>query len=220
MLKADKINNIARTPLDRSMVQTLEKAGERLDYVSGTTIMDMLTMAFGPTWSVSYPEHWIEHYPPIMTKNKGEYQPPAVVIAKAVLSVPMFDPELNAPITVVREGFGTATMKYKFEEMVLKTAQTDALKKAAYSFGLAGELFRNPAEQAWYINKTSAWNEDTLALYAQEWDIIRNYMASNKLSKAQLSSMVNRMTNGDDTEITPKNIREFVKYIQTPQKAG
>ena len=73
MLKADKINNIARTPLDRSMVQTLEKAGERLDYVSGTTIMDMLTMAFGPTWSVSYPEHWIEHYPPIMTKNKGEY---------------------------------------------------------------------------------------------------------------------------------------------------
>ncbi len=219
MLKADRINAIARAPLDRNIVKTLEKAGERLDYVSGTIIMDMLTMAFGPTWSVQYPEHWIEQYGTIDTK-KGAYTPPYVVIAKAVLSVPMMDPETKQPITVIREGFGTATMKYKFEEMVLKTAQTDALKKAAYSFGLAAELSRKPAEQAWFLNKISPWSTDKLAAYSKEWDIIRNYMKQNNITQTQISHLMLKFSNGEESEITPNNIIPFVDYLTVPAKAS
>jgi hypothetical protein len=218
MLKIDKINKVAKAPLDRSIVQQLEKAGEVLDYVSGTTITDMLTMAFGPTWSVQYPEHWIESYPQIETK-KGPYKAPAVVIVKAVLSVPMFDPELNKEIIVTREGFGTATMKWKFEEMVLKTAQTDALKKAAYSFGLAGELARKPAEQAWFINKTAPWNSENLAAFANEWEIVRQYMKANNLTKVQLSYLISRMTNGEETDLTPQNIQQFISSVIQPMPA-
>lgn len=212
MLKSQKISALVKKPLDRSVVQQLEKAGSVLDYVSGQTIMDILTQAFGPTWSVQYPEHWVDKFDSIETK-KGTYTPAYVITVKAVITVPMLDPETNQQITVVREGFGTAVMKSKFEEMVLKTAQTDALKKAAYSFGIAGELFRNAAEQAWYVNLTAPWNAETLIAYQKEWDFIRNYITKNQLTKNQLSQMVCRMTNGEETELTPDNIRQLVDVL-------
>lgn len=209
MNRMTRIKNLITQRLDPSVIQQMEKGGQKLSFISGTTVMDMLTAAFDSTWSVQYSQPWIHKFDPL----KNSYEPDPVITVKATLSVPMMDQETNQSIIVMREGFGTATMKKKFEEMVLKTASTDALKKAAYSFGIGGELFRNQAEQNFFYYLASAWTQDLQAVYSSEWNVIRSISEQYNFSDGVIKALVQRFTKGECTMITPINITEFATWL-------
>ena len=214
MSKVSKITRITRQKLPREIVHQVKKGGATLDYVSGETVLDLMTLAFGPTFSISYGMPWIDHFDPVKNSKGEVYTPTYVVTVKATITVPMIDPETKQPINVVREGFGTALMKQKFEEMVLKTAQTDAFKKAAYSFGIAGELFRKNGEQPWFERITATWNEHTMNAYAAEWNIIKQFMQQKHVDSTYINALATQVTKGDDCEVTPGNIDLIVAKIQ------
>lgn len=211
MNRLTRIKNLAVQRLNPSVISSMEKGGQKLYYISGTTVMDMLTAAFDSLWSVQYSQPWINKFEPL----KNGYEPDPVVTVKATLTIPIFDEETKTVVTVTREGFGTAVMKKKFEEMVLKTASTDALKKAAYSFGIGGELFRNQAEQNFFYYLTSDWTPELQTVYSNEWALVRSIAEQYGFNNNIIGALVQRFTEGECAMITPKNIVDFTAWLDS-----
>lgn len=209
MLRAEAIQKIAQGRTPAELIQNIQG----LDYVSGNYIMDALTKAFGPYWSVVYSKPEIHKYEPVQTKM-GEYTPQYVMIVKATLTVPLYDEETKTTIMVTREGYGSSTNKKKFEEQLVKTAATNALKKAAYSFGIACDLARNEQEQSYYENVfVDGWNKAATLRCAQDSKELHNLINTHQINQASLEMLVSKFTNGKDTHITPDNIGPFVKWL-------
>ena len=187
MLRVNQLKEITEKPLDRRIVGKLNTGfGDPIDYISGTSMIVLLNKAFGPYYSMEFSEPRIVNYDPVSSK-KGTFTPSQVVEVKCTITVDLYDEETESVIKVKREGFGTASMKPKFEEMVLKTAQTDAMKKAAYSFGIALELSTNsetkrrniPGEASWYAEEMfGTWTPETTKLYKKEWAFVKTFMGN------------------------------------------
>lgn len=217
MNKIKNITEIASRPIPPDIIQQVpQRNGTTLPYLSGTTIMDILNASFGGYWSVTYSD-------PVNINfgNTTAYH------IKATLTVHVIDEETGEKITIVREGYGSAVLKAKGEENVIKTAQTDALKKAAYTFGIAGQLRRKPSE-ANYHNQLFAesngtdWNEASYKIYGDEWNILRRINQEYNIS---LNDMIQihlvRMTNGKEKALSKNNISSFAEMMDKkfPAKA-
>ena len=210
--KTDKIFNIKEnitTPLPDGLAQKLPRKGD-IEYVSGTTIIDILNKVFDHSWSVEYSDPIIEPF------TKGDN---AVVTIKAKLSVRMIDPETGEPITVVREGYGSDTLNARNPngaEMLTKSASTDALKRAAYTFGIAGELKRkhNPVSINYFNSLNSDWDDYAYMMYSKEWAIINDVMATYRMNYNIIRAIMKHYSGGKEFNITPDNIKDFVKYLK------
>ena len=211
--KTDKIFNIKEnitSPLPDGLAQKLPRKGD-IEYVSGTTIIDILNKVFNHSWSIEYSDPIIEPF------TKGDH---SVVTIKARLSVRMIDPETGEPITVVREGYGSDTLNPKNPngtEMVTKSASTDALKRAAYTFGIAGELKRkhNPVSISYFNSLNSDWDDYTYMMYSKEWAIIRDVMTTYHMNYNIIRAIMKHYSGGNEFEVTPNNIKDFVKYLKS-----
>lgn len=221
MTKNEKISEVAKRPLDRRLISKLEKAGTVLDYISGIVVNDMLNEAFGNTWSVEFSKPEVKTYSIIKGRNgKPDYQPQEIVEVKCTLTVPMKDKETGEVVNVKREAFGTAAMKNKFEEMVLKSAQTDSFKKAAYYFGIAGELFRSEAEQDYFLeNNLGVWTRNAMQKYANEWSYIRKYMTEHNFGK-DFNKCAEVAYDSAGYLLTPQNIKEVIRKLSEKEKAA
>lgn len=153
-----------------------------------------------------------------------------VVEIKCKITAQIYNESQDKWFTVVREGFGTATLKPKGEEMLLKTAATDALKKAAYSFGFAAELFFNnktdrngnttSRESDYYSEMILGnWSHDMMARYKNEWAVIVNYMKANSIDKNDCHKVARIVYDDVNARITPFNIRDIVNRISSMKEA-
>lgn len=220
MLRIDSLKKVTGEPLDKRIVGKLNTGfGDPIDYISGTAMIVLLEKAFGPFYSMEFSEPKVIRYDKVMSK-KGEVTPNQVVEVKCTLTVPFYDEETKQIITVKREGFGTASMKPKFEEMVLKTAQTDAMKKAAYSFGLALELSTNsenkrrniPYEGEWFAEEQfGMWTQTSTQKYAKEWQFVKTFM--QKTGITDYNELAKRVYKDNKAKLTPDNITEVVNKL-------
>lgn len=214
--RVQKLDNVISTPLDRRVVEQLSKGGRSFDYISGPAMYVLLQQAFGPFFSIEYSEPRYMRY----DKARPNDQDPAPVVeVKCTITVPFYDEETKQTIMVKREGFGTATMKAHFEEMVLKTAQTDAMKKAAYSFGLALELSaqKSQNEAEWYQeNVFHAWTRTNSQKYQKELGFVQ--AAMQKLGLQDMNAFAAMVLGDAEAKLTPDNIRDVIRTCQEKSK--
>lgn len=209
MSRLKNLEKVVSKPLDRRIVEQLSKGGRSFDYVSGPTMYTLLTQAFGPYYSVEFSEPHVTKYE---KARENDPDPAAVVEVKCTITVPFYDEETQSKVVVKREGFGTATMKSHFEEMVLKTAQTDALKKAAYSFGIALELSaqKTQGEKDWYAeNVFGMWTQPATQQHAQELAAARAAMQESGI--ANPDQFAQAVMKDPDARMTPNTITEIMK---------
>ena len=144
-----------------------------LDYISGSTCVDLLNEAFGHMWSFEVEREWKEeavpHFKKIYNNNlnfpedqivlneKGErgiyIEQSPILWCKGVLTVYIKDEETGELICIKKTGFGSTAITGNQSSQSnngYKGAQTDALKKAASQLGIANELYRDKDEQAVY----------------------------------------------------------------------
>lgn len=207
MDKLGNINEIASTPLWPGLAQKLPGKGERL-YLSATTVMDMLNIAFGHSWSVEFSQPWVEPF-------SGSTP---VVTIKATLKVRTVDPETKEPITIVREGIGSESLKGgpNGPENLTKVASTDALKRAAYTFGIVAELARskNPVAVQYFDYLNSEWKPEIQTVYQKELAEINELSQKYGISDVMLNALVYMATDGQDKKLHPSNIKAVLAFIK------
>ena len=214
--KAQKLSEVISKPLDRRAVEQLSKGGRSFDYISGPAMYVLLEKAFGPFFSIEYGEPRYTRY----DKARPNDQDPAPVVeVKCTITVPMYDPETKQTILVKREGFGTATMKPHFEEMVLKTAQTDAMKKAAYSFGIALELSaqKNQNEAEWYAeNVFGTWTNTSMQAHRDDLVYVKGELQKHGLKS--MDAFATMVLGDPDAKLTPGNIKDVIRSYQQKER--
>lgn len=207
MDKLGNINEIASTPLWPGLAQKLPGKGERL-YLSATTVMDMLNTAFGHSWSVEFSQPWVEPF-------SGSTP---VVTIKATLKVRTIDPETKEPITIVREGIGSESLKGgpNGPENLTKVASTDALKRAAYTFGIVAELARgkNPAAVEYFGYLNSEWKPEILTVYQKELTELNDIRSRYNIDDTLMNALVYMATDKTEKKLRPENIKSVLEFIK------
>lgn len=207
MNKLGNISEIASTPLWPGLAQKLPGKGERL-YLSATTIMDMLNIAFGHSWSVEFSQPWVEPF-------SGSAP---VVTIKATLKVRTIDPETKEPITIIREGIGSETLKGgpNGPENLTKVASTDALKRAAYTFGIVAELARGKNQVAvqYFDYLSSEWKPEIQIVYQKELAELVAIRQKHNINDISLNAFVYMATDGQDKKLRPSNIKDVLIFIK------
>ena len=221
----DLIKKKVSAPLPEYIIQERDAGGgKKLSYISGATVIDILNNTFGHLgWSAEYPDFWIEEgrdftqkentrYPfkkeaNVSTNPLGErvcVQPQGGVCwAKCRLTITLID-ENGLPYTIVKEAFGSKAIigKQSEQEHIYKSAQTDALKKAASLLGIGGDLYRGESEQAYFdvISKPIVWTEEKQK-ESEIWKSLEAITQDNGWSMSDLDYYVNELTEGAYTDI-------------------
>ena len=133
--------------------------GQKLDYISGATVIDILNTTFGYLgWNFEIIKQWKEESIPFFNKYnkdkskevthngvKGAWENQAPVAwVHGRLTIKLIDDSTGQIQEVVKEAFGSKSIigKQSEQEHIFKAAQTDALKKAASLLGIGAQLYR------------------------------------------------------------------------------
>lgn len=114
-------------PVDRKQVKTLSVRGQKLDYLPGWYIRAQLNRHFEHRWSWTVSAECVAERPSRDDKVQVVYR------ATGTLSVSLPDGQV-----VTRQGLGAAQGQGAWadaHELALKASETDALKRAASTFG-------------------------------------------------------------------------------------
>ena len=215
----EQIERITSKPLDPRLIDEVKKNKATLDYISGNSMIALMNEAFNHVYSIEFGEPCVIRYEKIKTPN-GDYFPRQVVEVKCTITVPIIDPVTGKEHIIKREGFGTAMMnKIGFEEMVLKSAQTDAMKKAAYSFGFAQELFFTKPKEKDYCaeNLIGIWTKESMRKHAQAWNVIKNFMTKNNIGN-DYNRVAKIVYKDNEARLVPKNIEDIVEKLKQMAK--
>lgn len=180
--------------------------GKKLSYISGATVIDILNNTFGHLgWDFEIVKQWMQECTPWVNKYKNgevENQNP-VAFVHGRLTVRVLN-EKGEYVTVVKESFGSKSVigKQNEQESTFKSAQTDALKKAASLLGIGADLYRGDNEQAYYdeISKPIIWTDEKQAS-SEVWSKALDLCAVNGWSISDLDYYVNELTEGAYTDI-------------------
>jgi hypothetical protein len=207
---SDNAKKVIEAPISKELIKKRSAGfGKDLNYISGSTVIDLLNKAFNYRWSFVIKDMTIVQSEP---SKKGAQPPYMQVLGQLIV------PELG----VVKEQYGTKIILggATEQEGVAKAAATDALKKCATLLGIGLELYEDEATPAPNNNRTQAvaaeativpWDtNDTTKLKELKaiLDIVDN---------AHLNPYVREFLNSADgtyKDITPLNIKPFNKFLQ------
>lgn len=212
------MTKIVNAPIPDYVIQQRDAGrGQKLDYISGSTVIDMLNTTFGMLgWSAEYPQFWVTESVPFFNKyskskektthngveGAWEEQGP-VAWAKCRLTV-LVEKEDGTLHQVVKEAFGSKSIigKQSEQEHIYKSAQTDALKKAASLLGIGAELYREEEEQTYFeqISKPIIWTEEKQK-NSEDWTILQGIAEENGWALDDIDYYVNELTDGEYTDI-------------------
>lgn len=177
-------------PLPDYVIQEREAGkGQTLSYISGATVIDILNSTFGHLgWDFQIIKQWKEESIPFFNKwakektathngAQGAWEnqaPVAWVHGRLIVTLKTEDGQYH---TVTKEAFGSKSIigKQSEQEHIFKSAQTDALKKAASLLGIGAELYRGEEEQQYYdvISKPLVWTKE-LQESSESWKKLMN----------------------------------------------
>lgn len=181
-------NNIVSkisAPLPEYVIQQREAGrGQMLSYISGATVIDILNATFGHLgWDFQILSQWKEESIPFFNKHakekkethngqQGAWEPQAPIAWVHGRLIVRLRQEDGSIYTVTKEAFGSKSIigKQSEQEHIFKSAQTDALKKAASLLGIGAELYRGEEEQIYYnvISKPLVWTSE-LCKKSEDW---------------------------------------------------
>lgn len=212
------ITKAITAPIPEYVIQQRDAGrGQTLDYLSGSTVIDMLNTTFGHFgWSAEFPESWIRQSEPFFNKYskakektthngaEGAWEAQgSVAWAKCRLTITLID-ETGKERTVVKEAFGSKSVigKQSEQEHIFKAAQTDALKKAASLVGIGLQLYRAEEEQAYYnqISKPVIWTEEKMK-DSEDWAKLEEIVKENGWCIDDVDYYVNELTEGQYSNI-------------------
>lgn len=212
--------------------------GSSLSYVSGATVTDILNSVFGPlNWDSYVVEQFIQESIPFFQKVTKWYNPPQELITindkgekgvwlqqapvawvKVRLILRTVDEHGNVNQTI-KESFGSKSVigKQSEQEHIFKSAQTDALKKAASYLGIGLQLYRNEETQFYFeaINKPVVWTED-LRNESPLWSNLLKVIDDKGIDFADVNQLVEEATESQYIDIftLPESYMEgFIEYI-------
>lgn len=227
------IERVAKHPLDPRIIGWLQSNGYGPDlaYISETAMQVLMNDAFGGYQSIEYSEPVVRQYRTYKVKNKKtgqfvDYTPKETVEVKCTITVPVWDEDTKQVTYITREGFGSATMENRSDEdKVAKSAQSDAMKKAAYSWGFAHELRVNsegkkksiPHESEWFQEHVfGVWDKNNQEKYTKELQLISAYMKAKGLTNP--NALAQEVTGDPDALFTTHNVHEICTKIKKEQQ--
>lgn len=229
------IQNKLQEAMPESVLKIKGSGKNSATYVKGSTVIDKLNATFGYAgWSWEIIKSWVQESEEKVTKVKYEngrkvnlpesdwiYEkqlPVAHVIGR--LSVD-FEREDGSIKTVTRMAPGAQPLVggQSEQENMFKGAHTDALKKAATTFGIALELYRDDNEQMYFndLCYENPWNDVELAKHKEGLEYLNKFIASYNLTQKDMDEYMNAYSKGalpTYDYLMPDNIDGFVNYIK------
>lgn len=210
--------------LPKSIIKKLETYGnkEALSYVSGCVIIDILNIATGYNWEFEVLDSWIRETPPTTDKKTGnpKEQPP-VAHVRARITLHFIDADTGNDIAIRKESFGSKTVIGGADKQqdIFKSAQTDAIKKAASLFGIGAQLWRDKSEQDYFeeISYVDPWTDEAKAAHKEEFDYIDKLIKDKVFTREELEDEISDFTAGqaiDVYEMEPQELTDFVKALK------
>lgn len=215
--------------------------GVMLSYISGSTVTDMLNVAFGYMWHWEVEKEWLQdsykyfnQYSKVPDSQKVDYngkrgaweEQAPVAHVRGRLTVQFVDENgIERQITKVGYGSKSVIGKQSEQESVFKSAGTDALKKAASLLGIGLELYRDEEEQMYFneINYDDPWTEEMQEKYQAEREFLKNVMETYSLDEEGMAQYVYEFSEGSLSslyDIVPDNIESFVAYLNSKIEAA
>jgi hypothetical protein len=216
-------------PLDPALIKQKPSGNSTVDYIAGSTCVDMLNEIFGHMWSFEITNEWIqEGFDQIQRENrKYPFKPddPFVEVDAAgkfkripqgptawcevKLTVYVQGPNGDVfPITKMACGSQAITGNQSLQANTgFKGAQTDGMKKAASLLGIAQELYRDDEEKALFVNKYDemmpvVWTEDVIKKHETEWNTVLKVTEDYGWNiKDDLGYYVYQVTNGYTSDL-------------------
>lgn len=212
--------------------------GNSLSYVSGATVTDILNSVFGPlNWDSYVVEQFIQESTPFFQKNTKWYQAPEELeitndkgekgiwlkqapVAWVKVRLVIRTTDENGVVNVTtKESYGSKSVigKQSEQEHIFKSAQTDALKKAASYLGIGLQLYRNEETQFYFeaINKPIVWTEK-LKNESPLWSNLLQVIDKKGIDFSYLNNLVEEITESEFIDIftLPESYMEsFIEYI-------
>ena len=247
-LKAIKLpesaKDIITAPLPKEVIFKKPGKGD-LDYISITFVTDLLNAAFGPLgWSWETKKEWIQESQIYFKKNTkyftapkdqettnesgelGMYisQPPVAWVSGR-LTVKLWDEDKQVYVESFRDAAGSKIINGAAgeQEHIFKSAQSDAMKKAASFFGIGLELARKDPEKEFFEELNAeplepVWTDELKAKYAAEWEIINSIIKTNGWSMEDFGYYVHMATEGQYSLIDYMP-EEFMSALMNTLKA-
>jgi len=232
-----KAKEIINAPIPEELIKERSGGGKKmLNYISGSTVIDLLNVSFDFLWSHEIVKTWVTESLPFLDKWSKNPESPLVhntkgeelklesqgPVAHALikLSIPIFDEKGQLIYVITKYGTGSKSIlgKQNDQESVFKAAATDGLKKAASLLGIGTELYRDASEQDYYdlLNYESPWTEKELLEFKDERKYITTVISEYELSTEQINSMVIGFDSNlkNMTEIVPSNILDFTSFLK------
>ena len=229
MLTKDIIDNTIKDILEdkipASLIQQREVAGQKLSYISGSFVIDILNRAFDYLWDWKIDHYWIQ--PSVSKKYKDkisgkvtEIEQPPVAHVIGTLTV-YFKNEDGNLISISKSAPGSKVLigGASEQESIFKSAHTDALKKAASLLGIGAQLYRNPKENNYFLEKklAIAWSDQAIMEHQTDFEYIDKCKDVYNFTDNIFNDMVRRWSEGKIIQIKdlmPQELEDFVKYLK------
>lgn len=229
-----------RTPFPSDVV-AIKNDKQKSKYIPGETVIDKLNATFGYLgWSWELVKDWISQPPDKLIKTKYEngqkinlsqnqwtYEKQnAVVNVIGKLTVKM-EREDGSIYEIVRMAPGSqplATGVQSDYDMAVKGAHTDALKKAASTFGIALELYRKtPAQSNYFYNVTyeSPWTKEEKENHAEDFNYISNFINKFNLTNEQFNQLIVNCFQGGASnldQVPPEYMDVLIDFLNNVEK--
>ena len=214
-------------PLDPALIKQKPSGQSTVDYIAGSTCVDMLNEIFGHMWSFEITKEWVqEGFDHIQRENRkypfkpddpfvevdaaGKFKripqgPTAWCEVKLTVYVQAPDGSIF-PITKMACGSQAITGNQSLQANTgFKGAQTDAMKKAASLLGQ--ELYRDEYEKELFVSKYDemmpvVWTEDVIEKHKETWNVILKVAEDYGWDiKEDLGYYVYQITNGYTSDL-------------------
>lgn len=216
-----RIKRMINEPIPDNVIQERDAGrGNKLSYISGAFVIDMLNNAFDYQWDWECEKEWVqESIPKFNPKYDKEPMPqPPVAHVRGKLTV-YFEQDDGTLRKVIKNGHGSKVIigGASEQESVFKAADTDALKKAASKLGIGLELYRSEDEQEHADDLGNIWSDEELNYYKEDREKLIKVKEENGLEEEDLDLLAYRYSNGDCLvlmEISPSDFTSFVNFVE------
>lgn len=217
-------------PLPQQLIMSRKSGRENLSYISGATVIDMLNNIFGYSWSWEVKKQWIEESQPYFNKyskskekvthggetGAWEAQGP-VAHVHGTLTILMKDEHGGATVEIKKDGQGSKAIigNQSSQDSIYKSAEKDAIKRAASLLGIGQELYRKEEEQIYFneMNYEEPWTDEMQEKYKDEIEYVYSYIENAGLDESATAVLIESATGYAEYDVLPTNIEEVYNYL-------
>lgn len=208
-------------PIDKKYIRYHEGNA----YVGVPVVINILNKVFNHAWSFTAVEQGIVKSSPYINPSKKSPQPQgesSYAWVKGELKVPGIDPNTGETVWIVRQAYGGHPLVggAKVQCEAFKSAESDALKKAASMLGIAKNVYMDSETYNNIVREEAnadGWDQDSYKYFANEIKVMQQFKEGVGEEKMAMYKEWFCDETGDYTtygEIKPGNIKSFIKYLK------